>query len=205
MSHSNNIQRTLEALFKKKPTKQGTMIINQGMQFDRPFAKWVWLLFMFVLIGAILALVKGMVILGVILLPLLFPIAAYIIDIQGFEVDFKQGKIRHYKWFLGLHSGKWLPLSAFDSIRVYQHGMKTRRGLVGSVTGKKYDSNTYYYVRLVSPGLKTSITILELDNYNRAKYHAETFARHARLIFIDRPARLKTVVIGGSGQESESS
>jgi hypothetical protein len=123
---------------------------------------------------------------------------------QGVEVDFKNNQIRRYRWFLGMRSGKWLPLSAFDSTRVYQHSLKTRRSIIGSVTGKKYDTNLYYYVRLVSPGLKTSITLLELDNYDRANYHAETFARHARLIFIDRPARLKTVVIGGSGQESES-
>lgn len=203
MSHSSNIQRTLEAMFKKKTSASGILKINRGMQFDRPGAKFVWLLMMFVLIGSIMAFINGMILTALLLLPLLAPIAAYIIDIQGFEVDFKNDRIRHYRWFLGLHSGEWLPLSAFDSIRVYQHQLKTRRGLIGRAAGKKYDTNAYYYVRLVSPGLKKSISLLELDNYSRAKYHAEKFARHARLVFIEKPARLKTVVIGKAGFQSD--
>jgi len=33
--------------------------------------------------------------------------------------------------------------------------------------------------------------LLELDNYGRAKFQAEKIAKHARLIFIEQPAKLK--------------
>jgi len=204
MSHSNNIQRTLEAMFKKKTPSSGILKLSQGMQFDRPGAKFVWLLMMFVLIGAIMSFINGLWVVGLVLLPLIIPIAAYTIDVQGVEIDFKNDKIRHYRWFLGLHFGDWLPLNAFDSVRVYQHQLKTRRGLMGRATGKKYDLDAYYYVRLVSPGLNKSISLLELEDYNRAKYHAEKVARHARLIFIEKPARLKMVVIGKGGFQRDN-
>ena len=96
MSHHQNIQRTLEAMFKKQTPASGLLRLNQGMQFDRPGAKFIWLLMMFILTGAIALMIQGNFIVGALLIPLLVPIAAYIMDIQGIEVDFKNGKIRKY-------------------------------------------------------------------------------------------------------------
>ena len=203
MSHHQNIQRTLEAMFKKQTPSSGILRLRQGMQFDRPGGTYLVIVVMMILVASISLMINGNFIVGLAILPLLIPISAFIMDIQGIEVDFKNGKIRKYRSFLGLHSGDWLDLGAFDSVRVYQHKLKTRRGLVGSVTGKKFDTDAYYYVRLVSPGLNKSISLLELDDYNRAKYQAEKVARHSRLIFIEKPARLKTIVVTKAGFESD--
>lgn len=199
MSHYQNIQRTLEAMFKKQTPASGVLRLNQGMQFDRPGAKFVWLLLMVLLIISVMMIINGSLIIGILLLIPVAPLVAYIIDIQGIEVDFKNEKIRKYRTLLWKRSGEWMPLSAFDSVRVYQHKLKTRRGLVGSVTGKKFDTDAYYYVRLVSPGLNQSVSLLEMDDYHRAKYQAEKVAKHARLIFIEKPARLKTAVVNNFG------
>lgn len=178
--------------------------LNQGMQFDRPGGPYLVLVVMVILVASISLIFNGNFIVGLAILPLLVPISAYIMDIQGIEVDFKNGKIRKYRSFLGIRTGNWHDLGAFDSVRVYQHKLKTRRGLVGSMTGKKYDTDAFYYVRLVSLGLNKSISLLELDDYNRAKYQAEKVARHSRLIFIEKPARLKTIVVTKTGFESDN-
>ncbi|MCR9170921.1 MAG: hypothetical protein NXI10_00400 [bacterium] len=204
MSHYQNIQRTLEAMFKKQTPKSGMLRLNQGMQFDRPGGPYLVLVVMVILVASISLIFNGNFIVGLAILPLLVPISAYIMDIQGIEVDFKNGKIRKYRSFLGIRTGNWHDLGAFDSVRVYQHKLKTRRGLVGSMTGKKYDTDAFYYVRLVSLGLNKSISLLELDDYNRAKYQAEKVARHSRLIFIEKPARLKTIVVTKTGFESDN-
>ena len=165
--------------------------LNQGMQFDRPGSQFLVLGFMLVLVTSIMLIIQGSFLIGLLLLPVLVPLAAYIVDIQGIEVDFKNGKIRKYRSFLGIRTGEWLDLGAFDSVRVYQHQLKMQRSRLNRLRPKKFDTEAYYYVRLVSPGMNKSISLLELPEYNRAKYQAEKVAQHARLIFIDKPARLK--------------
>ncbi len=193
MSHHQNIQRTLEAMFKKQTPASGILRLNQGMQFDRPGGPYLVFAVMIVLILSVSMMINGNFILGLALLPLLLPITAYIMDIQGIEVDFKNGKIRKYRSFFGIRSGEWLELAAFDSVRVYQHQLKLRRSRspLNKLRPRKFDTDAYYYVRLVSRGLNKSISLLELPEYNRAKYQAEKVAQHSRLIFIEKPARLK--------------
>lgn len=191
MSHSDNIKRTLEAMFGQKTNKTGIFRKSQGMQFARPGATFVWLFLIFAIVGAGFAFFKGAFLLGALLLIISPILAAYVIDIQGFEVDFKNDKIRKYRSFLGLNSGEWLPLSSFDSVRVYQHQLKTQRGVLSKMARKDRDTHTYYYVRIVSPGLKKSISLLELNDYSRAKHQAEKVAYAARLRFVEKPARLK--------------
>jgi len=191
MTHSQNIKRTLEAVYKKSTTKAGLFRVSQGMQFDRPGVKYVWLLVMLLFIFSIVTMLNTSVLAGYIMvLPIPFLIG-YILDIRGFEIDFKNDKIRKYKSFLGIRSGEWMPLSAFDSVRVYQDILETQRGKFIRRGPKSYDTHEYYYVRIVSPGLSKSISLLELDNYGRAKFQAEKIAKHARLIFIEQPAKLK--------------
>jgi hypothetical protein len=84
-----------------------------------------------------------------------------------------------------------MELGAFDSVRVYQHQLKMKRSPLNRLRPRKFDSEAYYYVRLVSRGLNKSISLLELPEYGRAKFQAEKVAQHARLIYIDKPARLK--------------
>lgn len=190
MSHAQNIQRTLEAMFKKTTAASGLFRINQGMQFGRKAGPYLVFAVMAVLVISITTMINASLLGGLLLLPLIAPLIGYIIDIQGIEVDFKNGKIRKYRSFLGLHSGEWLDLDAFDSVRVYQHELKTQRSRFQRGP-RTYDSHAYYYVRLVSPGLNKSISLLELDNYSRAKNQAEKVANAARLIMIDKPAKLK--------------
>ena len=191
MIHSDNIKRTLEAMFGMKTNKSGIFRKSLGMQFARPGATYIMLILVFMLVTAIFALFKGEVVLGIILLIVAPLLAAYIIDLQGFEVDFQNEKIRKYRSFLGVISGTWMPLSSFDSVRVYQHQLKTQRGVFSKMARKEHDTHTYYYVRMVSPGLKTSISLLELTDYSRAKHQAEKVAHAARLKFIEKPAKLK--------------
>lgn len=191
MSHHQNIQRTLEAMFKKQTPGSGLLRLNQGMQFDRPGGPYLVFGVMAVLIISISMMIQGNFIIGAAILPLLLPIAAYIMDIQGIEVDFKNGKIRKYRSFLGIRTGEWMELGAFDSVRVYQHQLKMKRSAMDKLRPRKFDTEAYYYVRLVSRGLNKSISLLELPEYNRAKYQAEKVAQHARLIFIEKPAKLK--------------
>ena len=191
MSHSDNIKRTLEAMFGQKTSQSGIFRKTQGMQFARPGASYLMIGLIFALVAAIFALFKGEIVLGLILLVVAPFLAAYIIDLQGFEVDFKNDKIRKYRSFLGILSGDWMPLSSFDSVRVYQHQLKTQRGVFSKMARKERDTHTYYYVRIVSPGLKKSISLLELADYSRAKNQAEKVAHAARLRYIEKPARLK--------------
>ncbi|GAB5417449.1 MAG: hypothetical protein Crog4KO_30310 [Crocinitomicaceae bacterium] len=191
MSHALNIQRTLEAMFKQKTSTSGIFRVSRGMQFERTAAPYLFFGVIGLLTFSIVLMINSSLLLGLLILPLCIPILAYIIDIQGFEVDFKNGKIRKYRSFLGIHSGDWMDLAAFDSVRVYQHQLKTQRGKFIRRGTKAYDTHAYYYVRLVSPGLTQSISLLELDNYNRAKHQAEKVAHAARLIMIDKPAKLK--------------
>ena len=195
MSHNQNIQRTLEAMFKKQTPASGILRLNRGMQFDRPGAPYLVLLIMAIVVVSISLMINNNLILGLSLLPILAPIAAYIIDLQGIEVDFKHGKIRKYRSFLGIRTGEWLDLGAFDSVRVYQHQLKMQRSAMNRFRPKKFNSEAYYYVRLVSPGLNKSISLLELTEYNKAKYQAEKVAKHSRLIFIEKPARLKEDIV----------
>lgn len=191
MTHSQNIKRMLEAVYKKKTSKSGLLRVSRGMQFDRAGVKYVSFLVMFLFVFSIITMINGSLVVGYLLvLPIPFLIA-YVLDIRGFEIDFKNDKIRKYQSFLGLRSGDWMPLSAFDSVRVYQETLKTQRGKFIRTGPKTYDTHEYYYVRLVSPGLKKSISLLELDNYGRAKYQADKISKHARLIFIEKPAKLK--------------
>lgn len=191
MSHAQNIQRTLEAMFHTKTPASGIFRKKLGMQFDRPGAKFVGLAIMFVFVGAIFAFISTQWILGAVLLVATPVLVAYVIDLRGLEIDFKNEKIRRYQSFLGMTTGEWMPLSAFDSVRVYQHQLKTQKGKFINRGPKKYDTHAYYYVRLVSPGLNTSVSLLELNNYQRAKEHAEKVARAARLRLIEKPAKLK--------------
>ena len=191
MNESEHVQRTMEALFKIKTNASGLFQKSQGMQFDRPFATYMWLLLLLVVTSAIVALVNGSIIFGVFILPLTVPIAAYIIDIQGFEIDFKKNQIRRYRSFLGKHTGEWMPLNSFDSVRVYRHELKTQRNKFIGRGPKQFDSQAFYYVRFVSPVLSKSISLLELTDFQRANYQAEKIARAARLKFIERPAKLK--------------
>lgn len=191
MSHAQNIKRTLEAMFKKTTSASGLFQITQGMQFGRKGGQYLVFAVMGVLIFSITIMINNSLLVGLLLLPLCVPLIAYIIDIQGFEIDFTKGKIRKYRSFLGLRSGDWMDLAAFDSVRVYQHELKTQRGKFIRRGPKTYDTHSYYYVRLVSPGLTKSISLLELDNYGRAKSQAEQVARAARLIMIEKPAKLK--------------
>lgn len=165
--------------------------LNQGMQFDRPGGPYFVFAIIAVLIFSISLIIQGNLIVGLALLPLLAPIAAYIMDLQGIEVDFKKGKIRKYRSFLGFRTGNWMDLGAFDSVRVYQHQLKMTRSRMNKLRRHKFDSEAYYYVRLVSRGLNKSISLLELPEYHRAKYQAEQVAKHARLIFIEKPAKLR--------------
>ena len=191
MNHHQNIQRTLEAMFKKQTPKSGLLRLNQGMQFDRPGSPYLIFAVMGVLILSISMMIQVNFIFGFAILPLILPIASYIIDIQGIEVDFKNGKIRKYRSFLGIRSGEWMVLGAFDSVRVYQHKLNLQRSRMNRFRPRKFDTEAYYYVRLVSRGLNKSISLLELPEYNRAKYQAEKVAQHARLIYMEKPARLK--------------
>ena len=191
MNESEHLQRTMEALFKINTNGSGIFRKSQGMQFSRPFATYVWLLLMLVLTSAVVTMVNGSILLGVVILPLTLPIAAYIIDIRGFEIDFKRNQIRKYRSFLGIHSGDWMPLNSFDSVRVYQHELKTQRNRFIGRGPKQFDSHAFYYVRLVSPTLSKSISLLELSDFRRTTYQAEKIARSARLKFIERPAKLK--------------
>lgn len=191
MNHSQNIQRTLESMFKKQTPDSGILRLNQGMQFDRPGSPFLVIGFMMLLTTSIMLIISGSFLIGLLILPFLIPLVAYIIDIQGIEVDFKQGKIRKYRSFLGLRMGEWLDLGAFDSVRVYQHQLKMKSSPLNKLRPRKFDTEAYYYVRLVSPGMNKSISLLELPEYGRAKYQAEMVAQHARLILIDKPARLK--------------
>ncbi|XOV65943.1 MAG: hypothetical protein ACFHU9_09930 [Fluviicola sp.] len=191
MSHHQNIQRTLEVMFKKQTPSSGLLRLNQGMQFDRPGGPYLIIAVMVIFVLSINFMIYDNWILGLILLPLIVPIAAYIMDIQGIEVDFKNGKIRKYRSFLGIRSGEWMELGAFDSVRVYQHQLKMKRSPLNRLRPRKFDTEAYYYVRLVSRGLNKSISLLELPEYGRAKYQAEKVAQHARLIYIEKPARLK--------------
>ena len=191
MSHAQNIQRTLEAMFRQKPNTAGLLRLKKGMQFGRTIAPYVFIVLVAILSASILTMISSSFIVGLLLLPICIPLVAYIIDLQGIEVDFKNEKIRKYRSFLGLRTGDWWDLSAFDSVRVYQHELKTQKGKFIRRGPKKYDTYAFYYVRLVSPGLTKSISILELDNYHRAKEQAEKVARAARLIMIEKPAKLK--------------
>ena len=191
MSHAKNIKRTLEAMFGKTTTASGIFRVSQGMQFDRKAAPYLVIAVMVLLVFSITTMINTSLLFGLLMLPFCAPIIAYIIDIQGFEIDFNKGQIRKYRSFLGLHYGQWLDLAAFDSMRVYQHELKTQRSKLLRRGPKTYDSHVYYYVRLVSPGLTKSISLLELDDYSRAKLQAEKVARAARLIMIEKPAKLK--------------
>jgi hypothetical protein len=191
MSHGQNIKRTLEAMFKKTTPASGLFRHTQGMQFGRRGGQYLVFAVMAVLVFSITIMINTSLLIGLLLLPLCVPLIAYIIDIQGFEINFTKGKIRKYRSFLGLHSGDWMDLAAFDSVRVYQHELKTQRGKFIQRGPKTYDTHAYYYVRLVSPGLKKSISLLELDDYGLAKNQAEKVSRAARLIMIEKPAKLK--------------
>lgn len=191
MNHAQNIQRTLEAMFKQTTNTAGIFRINQGMQFDRPAGPYLFLGMIGIIAVAVATMINGSLFIGLFILPICIPLVAYIMDIQGVEVDFEKGKIRKYRSFLGIRYGTWMELSAFDSVRVYQHQLKTQKGKFIKRGPKTYDTHAYYYVRLVSPGLAKSISLLELNDYSRARMQAEKVARSARLIMIEKPARLK--------------
>lgn len=118
-------------------------------------------------------------------------------DYQGVEFDFKNGKVRNYKSFLGIRFGYWYILKNFTRIKIYQDSLSINRAMgSASSSSRAFDTHHYYGLYLIDDDGNPLIKLYEDESVTKVKILAAKFSKISELEFIEKINRKTTEAIG---------
>ncbi len=156
--------------------------ISRGPQFK---LKGVAYFAMFLVLLVLLTVASFMIseyAVAIVILIISIVLFSYILDIQGFEIDSKEMKIRTYKDFLWIRYGKWEDFNNYTIVCLTNENLhiSTSEGV-----DHAYDTFHYYYVKLLDENHQKEIYLGEYTNYYEALKISKSISGSNGLVFKD--------------------
>ncbi|GEM_PF-2814400 len=190
----------VKTFLKHSELSNGIIRVSHGAQFSRGGMIGGWFLMMFILLVSVVFIIQDMLFYALPLILICIPIAAYIADYRGIEIDTNNGKVRSYESFLGYRMGSWYYLKNFNRLKISTDTILEKRALSVDATHRSstaYDSHRFYTLYLVNDDSDRFIKIYENQSITRVKNFADKFAGMSELEVIKRIGKGETEVIGG--------
>lgn len=179
------MQESFEIFFKTKSNKSNVIKVSRGPQFGKFGATFFFIISMFILLLAVMSILKNQLMNGFILIGVTIVLIGYLLDFRGFEIDFDNKRIRNYKSFLGLCYGEWFNLEEFNTLQIFNQNLLESRSLGSSgYGGKEYDTHHFYTIILFNRKKDKMIPIYEGNNYPSTMRFAEKLSLHSGLNLI---------------------
>lgn len=179
------MQESFEIFFKTKSNISNVIKVSRGPQFGKFGATFIFFISMFIIILAVISIVKNQFTNGFILIGVAVVLFGYLLDFRGFEIDFENNRIRNYKSFLGLRYGEWFNLEEFDTLQVFNQNLLEGRSSPSNGYGSgEYDTHHFYTIILFNRKKDKMIPIYEGRTYPSTMRFAEKLSSHSGLNLI---------------------
>mgnify|MGYP000013900262 CR=1 FL=1 len=198
-NHLDRIQKALTYYFKTKRLPNGVIRLSHGANFSKAGSIFAFFLTLFFILISIVYIIHGYYVFCVISLPICTLLIAYILNLEGIEIDTNDGKIRNYKSFLGVRSGDWMDIKNFNQLRICQDSILERRRIDRGSTYssfRSFDNHKFYTLYLVDMSEKHFIKLNEDESVTRVRVLANKFSQLSKVPLNENIMIQKAEVVG---------